>query len=92
MIKDENDQGRDATDVLKKVNKMSTKDLILLRRLVTQKIGKKTMHLSGRNLNMLMNSPDINKAIVNKMMEREFSHLRMDAANNNDNFINEAAA
>jgi hypothetical protein len=90
MIEDED--GYDADDPLKMIEKLSMQELMKVMIAAITKLGRGKMHLSDSNVAILRNSPNIRRELASKIIEREFTHLQMDSANNTDSFLTEAAA
>jgi hypothetical protein len=89
-VKISDHEGKMARDPLELIEKLSAQELMKLVLIAINKLGKNHMKLSDNNLQMLRNSPNIRKEIGNKVIKMEMTHL--EAANNNDAFVNSLAS
>lgn len=68
-------EGKMAKDPLEIIEKLSAQELMKLVLMAINKLGKKHMKLGDANLQMLRNSPNIQRTIGARMVEMEMTHL-----------------
>ncbi len=68
-------EGKMARDPLEMIEKLSAQELMKLVLLAINKLGKGHMKLSDSNVQMLRNSPNIQKEITARIIDMEMTHM-----------------
>lgn len=70
------EDGQETWDPLEMIEKMSETEMMKLVMIAINKLGRKHMGMSAGNVAMLRNSQNIQKEMSQKLIDREFSHLK----------------